>query len=239
MTKRQAIWVGVAILFFIAGGLLWTLFKTHTVVLTEDYIQERVNIQIGKEFSVKGKGRLLIKTVTLKNATVHIAEGRVVALLDLEGKAIAGKKFSLTTYAIGAPYYANGKFYFKPDGVVIQRFAYQGSTPTEYVERFAKHVPWKRVQQFIADKAPEIEEWMINVAESAATHTLAQRPVFVPKNDIKGILIRASLESIVAQEDRIMLTFTLWQLTLTVAYGVIVLLVAIVIACVLVINPLF
>ena len=95
------------------------------------------------------------------------------------------------------------------------------------------------MQQFIADKAPEIEEWMINVAESAATHTLAQRPVFVPKNDIKGILIRASLESIVAQEDRIMLTFTLWQLTLTVAYGVIVLLVAIVIACVLVINPLF
>ncbi|MEK7083358.1 MAG: hypothetical protein AAB972_04230, partial [Patescibacteria group bacterium] len=105
MTKRQMMYGGVVLLFLIGGGLLWTLFGTHTVSLTEDYVQRRVDAHIGKEFPVKGRAHMLVKTVKIASATVHIEDGQVTLFMDIEGKMIADKKFSLAVYAIGVPYY--------------------------------------------------------------------------------------------------------------------------------------
>ena len=238
MTKRQMMYGGVVLLFLIGGGLLWTLFGTHTVSLTEDYVQRRVDAHIGKEFPVKGRAHMLVKTVKIASATVHIEDGQVTLFMDIEGKMIADKKFSLAAYAIGVPYYTNGEFYFKQHRVAIEGFTYEGSTPAERIEKFAKHIPSKRLRDLAVDKAPVVERWITDMAESAAMHTLERRPVYRLKDDIKGILVRASLESVIGQGERIVVTFSLWQLTITVCLGVIALIVAIAFLYILLNNPL-
>jgi hypothetical protein len=55
-------------------------------------------------------------------------------------------------------------------------------------------------------------------------HWLEHRPVYRPKDDVKGLLIRASLDAVNIEQDRVVLTFTLWQLTLGVVVGLVALL---------------
>lgn len=240
MTRRQFIWVGVAVLFLFAGVGLWTMFGVHSVSFTEKEIQNRINTQLHKEFPVKKRvAHILVKTVSMQGATIRIDNGRIIALIDIEGTMRAGKKFSLTVYAVGVPTYAHGDFYFSPEDIEVQKFAYEGKTPTEFFSNFARrYVSNQKVRQFIEDKAPGVEEWITVTAQNAAMHALERRPVYRLKDDMKGFLIRASLESVKIEQDRIVLTMTLLRLTLTVLGGLIALIAAIVIMYALMTNPL-
>ena len=221
MIRRNLMWGGVVMLFVLAVGGLWALYGTHTVTLSEAQVQERINRQINKEFTIQGRARVLVKSVSIKSAEVHIEDAHVNAFIDLEGTLRTGKKFTLTAYAVGVPTYAHGEFYFKPEMMQVQKFAYEGSTPTEIFTRFAKrYVSDDKVRQLIEDKAPKLEEWMTTLAQNAATHSLEKRPVYRPKDDVKGLLMKASLESVSIDQHNIVVTFSLWQLTLSVLLGV-------------------
>ena len=111
--------------------------------------------------------------------------------------------------------------FFKPDKVEVQKFAYEGGAPTELFTLFAKrYVSDDKARQLVEDKAPTVESWMTTAAQNAAVHTLEQRPVYRPKDDVKGLLIKASLASATIDEDRIAVTFSIWQLTLSVLFGI-------------------
>lgn len=228
MTRRQVMWVGVILLSVCGIVGLWTMFGVHKVSFTEAEIQNRINIQLHREFPVKGAAHLIVKTVSIQDAIIRISDERVIALIDIEGTMRAGKKFSFTTYAIGVPTYTHGEFYFHPEHIEVQKFAYEGKTPTEIFSRFARrYVSNEKVRQFIEDKAPRVEQWMTLTAQTAAMHALERKPVYRLKDDIKGFLIRASLESVKVEQDRMVITFTLLRLTLTVVGGLLALVVAI------------
>jgi hypothetical protein len=121
----------------------------------------------------------------------------------------------------------------------VQKFAYEGSTPTELFTRFAKrYVSDDKARQLVEDKAPTVESWMTTVAQNAAVHTLEQRPVYRPKDDVKGLLIKASLASVTIDEDRIAVTFSIWQLTLSVLFEILCLLSGIVVILIILAYPL-
>lgn len=220
MTRRTLMWAGVVLLFLLAVGGLWAVYGVRTVTLTEAQIQERINKQIDKDFRVKGVAHLLVKTVKVKDAVVHIQDDHIIVLIDVEGTLRGNKKFTLTAYSVGVPAYSLGEFFFRPDKVEVQKFAYEGSTPTELFTRFSRrYVSDDKARQLIEDKAPKAEEWMTVVAENAATSFLARRPVYRPKDDMRGLLIKASLESVKVDQSQIVITFSLWQLTVSVLFG--------------------
>jgi hypothetical protein len=153
---------------------------------------------------------------------VHIDDRRVIALVAVDGVLRTGKKFALTAYTVGVPEYADGAFYFKTQDVEVQKFAYEGSTPTELFSTFARrYVSDEKLRQLVEDRAPRLEKWMTATAQDAAIRALEHIPMYRPKDDVKGLLIRASLDSVKIDQDRIVLTFTLWKLTITVLLGTI------------------
>lgn len=214
MTKRKLLWAGVCALFFISIACLWGLYGTHSVSLTEAQVQERVTAQLDKEFSVGGKAGLLVRNVRVKNAAVHIADGKLAALVDVEGTLRVGQKFSLTSYAVGAPTYHDGRFFFKPSTIEVRKFVLEDTVKSRALARLVeRYLPDEKARQDIAD-------WVTETAQSAATHALEQRPIYTLKNDVRGVLIKASLESVKIERDSILITFSLMQLTLSVALGI-------------------
>jgi hypothetical protein len=225
MTRKGWLWAAAVALFLLAIAGFWGIYGTQRVTFSEAQVQELINKQLDKDVPVKGAAHLLVKTINVRSATVHIQDGRVLVLIDVEGTLRTNKKFSLTAYAIGVPAYSFGELFFKPDKIEVQKFAYEGTSPTELFGRFAKrYISDDKARQLVEDKAPAIEGWMTTVAQSAVVHTLEERPVYRLKDGVKGLLIKASLESVAIDQDRVAVTFSIWQLTLSVLFGILCLL---------------
>jgi hypothetical protein len=79
---------------------------------------------------------------------------------------------------------------------------------------------------------------MTTVAQNAAVHTLEQPPVYRLKDGVKGLLIKASLASLTIDQDRLVVTFSIWQLTLSVLFGFLRLIGGIVLMLILIAHPL-
>lgn len=239
MTRRRLMWAGVVALFVLAIGGLWTAYGTQRATFTEAQVQARIDSQLDKELAVTGAAHLLVKTIKVQGATIHIRDNHIIAVVDVEGRLRTGKAFTLTIYAIGVPTYSFGELYFKPETIKVQKFAYEGSTPTELFTGFAKrYVSDAEMRQLIEDKSPAVESWMTAVAQNAAVQTLQRRPVYQLKDDVKGLLIKASLESVKIDQDRMIVTFSLWQLTLSVLFGIFCLMFGIAVLLILLLHPL-
>ncbi len=238
MNRRKLLWTVAVVLVAIALVGLWTVYGTHTVTLSEAKIQAQVNKVIGQEFPVSGKAKLVLKSSTIRSADVRVTNGTLSAFIVVDGALRLNKKFTLTTHATGVPEYSSGAFYFRPTEVEVERFAYEGSTPTELLTKLAKrYVSNEKASQLIQDAAPKVEEWMTTTAENAAVRTLQHKPVYELKGDIKGVLIRASLDSVKVEANTIKLTFTLWRLTVSVFIGLFCLVAAIGLIVLLVKHP--
>lgn len=226
--KRNLLWIGVGVLALIAAALLWGIYGSHTISLTEAQIQERINAQLNKEIKPNGGTGFFVKSVGVKNATVSLGHEQLTALIEVEGTLRGAKKFSLTAQAVGNPEYSAGKFFFRPSAIEVREFSFEGDSPSEVMTRLAKrYLSDEKARQAVNDAAPKIESWMTTVAQNAATHVLDRRPVYTLKNDVKGVLIGAALESVKVRGDKLIINFSLWQLTLSVGIGLLCLLAAI------------
>lgn len=236
--KVIAMWAGTAMLFLLGISGLWAMFGSHTVSFTEAQVQERINAQLDKNIDVKGPAHFVVKTVKLTDATVHLVGGRVTALVDVEGVLLAGKEFSMTARVVGVPKYEGDAFFFTAENVEVQTFAYEGTKPVEYWKRLAdRYISDEKKERLVADLAPAAEAWMTGIAQKAAVHALEKHPIYRLKSDVKGVLIKASLESVKIDQDRVVVTFSLWQLTISVFLSILSLLVAIGMTWALIENP--
>jgi hypothetical protein len=212
MTSRRRILIALTVCTLLAIALLSQVHSIKLVSIDENFAQERISKQIGRDLPVKGPAKIAIKRVSLESASVHIADGQVNISARLKGELRFGQSFSLVSSAIGVPSYAGGAFYFHPDKIKVQELSLQG-------------------QQMRA------ESWMTALVETAAMHAFEKRPIYRLKDDVKGRILRSSLTSIAVAGDRIELTFSLWQITAAVAAGILLLLLSAAAALVLLVKP--
>jgi hypothetical protein len=239
MTKRSLLWTAVGVLLLCAFACLVSLYGTHSVSFTEAQVREHLSKQVGKEMPIKGTAQLLVKSVTIKQADVRIQDGRVLASIHVEGQMKTGKKFMLSTNTVGVPSYAEGAFFFKPEKVEVEKFGYEGGSPKEAISRFAdRYVSDNKLRTLAEDVAPKVEEWVTNLAQNTSIYALERWPVYRLKDDVKGVVIKASLESVKVDKDRIVVTFSLWQLTVSVFFGIAFFLLALGLAWAMIQNPL-
>jgi hypothetical protein len=228
--KRKVYWALTILLAAVGVAFVWGIISTHQVALSEAKVQEQVDKQLHKDFQVKGKARFLVKSVNITEAKVRIEQGQVNADVNVKGRLIANKEFTISTQSVGVPSFENGGFYFRPDKIEIKDFSYQGDSPSKMISDEKK-------SNFLTKHASKAKEWITETAEASVTKALQNKEVYRPGSDFKGLLISASLKSVEIKDNNVVITFSLLQLTYTILTGFLFIAIAIGFVIFLIRNP--
>ncbi|MEK7117986.1 MAG: hypothetical protein AAB869_00055 [Patescibacteria group bacterium] len=154
----------------------------------------------------------------LTKATTNLLEHDVHIALSLDGKAL-GQPLLLDATGVGVPEYRQGEqaFYFRPSELTISRLEFSGESATDKAGKFAdRYITDPKLKEKIEKSLPGVKRWVGDNLEPRALAIFAQMPLYKPKNDMKGIVIKATLEKLSVENGALVLSFSLLQLTKTV-----------------------
>lgn len=220
MSRRKLAWIVVALVGVIAaGGLFLSVFRTSKLVFTEAQIQARLNQQLPK--TVRG--------VTVERVAAHLADDRLALRIEIEG-AVLRQPISAVVSGRGVPRYeARGaELFFDADDVKVDQLTIAGRSVIG-ADDAAARMPLSTAVGPAAQR----------LAEAAIKAYLATRPVYRFKNDFKGFVLKASLVDVTIGHDALVVTFSLWNLTVTCGILALVLIGVLWIAYLLVRHPLW
>ena len=220
MSRRKLAWIVVALAGVLAaGGLFFSAFRTSKLAFTEPEIQERLNRQLPK--TVRG--------VTVERVVAHLEENRLALRIEVQG-AVVRQPVSAVVSARGVPRYDghSAEMYFDADDIRIDQLTIAGRSVIG-ADDTAARTPLSEAA------GPAVRR----LAEAAIKAYLATRPVYRFKNDFKGFVLKASLVDVTIGHDALVVTFSLWNLTVTCAVLALVLIGLLSIAYLLIRHPLW
>jgi len=220
MSRRNVAWIVVALVSVLAtGGLFFSVFRTSQLVFTEPEIQERLNLQLPK--TVRG--------VTVERVVAHLAQNRLVLRIEVQG-AVVRQPVSAVVSARGVPRYESrsAEMYFDADDVKIDQLTIAGRSVIGADDTATRGRMGEAV-------GPAVQR----LAGAAIKAYLATRPVYRFKNDFKGFVLKASLVDVTIGQDALVVTFSLWNLTVTCAILALVLIGILTIIYLLIRHPLW
>jgi hypothetical protein len=223
MNKRNGVWLAVIPALVISGILfVYMLTAVHTKTFSRDYIQQQVNSKLPK---LVASNRFKVTS-----ANVEFVDHAVKLLIDVEG-AKTGNTHA-TVSAIGRPRYnkKTAEFFFEPEDVTVEQIDWKGQKPSEAVGRVLGNTA--------ANVTDRFESWLKDHAGSIAISTLEGMPVFKIKDEMKwSWVIKSSLQSVEIKNGELVVTFTLWNLTVSVAFFFVLALVCMGIIVAMIANP--
>jgi hypothetical protein len=202
-----------------AAGLM-TLRAPQEVAFTPAQLQRRIDPLLGKDLSLKGPAADIVASLQARAIDVAIDDGRVDIALLLQGKLIVGPPFSVAASLRGTPRYDAGAFYFAPEEVRLEKFALgqDGKLAGALAAGLAR-LAGPGAADLIEKKGRELERAAKGLAENAMKAELEKRPFYLLKDDAKGGVLRATLDSLAVEGDRLVIRFTLWRATPWAALG--------------------
>ena len=228
MTKRKLAWISATI--FAATAVLLAGFGitgTQTMSLGVDEIQKRIDAQLPKTF----------KTERVTGAELKLREKDLEIQLAVEGRVLT-QQFSLTATGTGVPVYHDQAFFFKPTKLLVSRIELTGGSVTDKATQLLdRYVTDSKIHDRIKGALPGIKNWVDDNFESHALALLERTPLYTPKSDFKGTIIKASLESVNIVNGKLEIKFSLLKLTGSVLFGIIILLGAIAMTGALIMCP--
>lgn len=219
MSKRKLAWIVVALVGVLAtAGLLWAVFGTSKLVFTESELQARLNQQLPRT----------IRDITIERVAVRLAENRLALRIEMQGTAMR-QPVSAVVSARGVPRYdaQSGAMYFDADDVKLDQLTIAGRSiagDEETTRRRLTDVAGAAVQR---------------LAEAATKAYLAARPVYRLKDDFKGIVLKAALVNVTVEQNTLTVTFSLWNLTVTVAIFALLIMGVLLVIYILIRHPLW
>jgi hypothetical protein len=220
LSKRQLAWIAVAVVGVLAiAGLLWTMFGTSKLVFTEAELQARLNQQLPRT----------VREVTIERVAVQLAENRMALRIEVRGTAMR-QPVSATVSARGVPRYEaqKGEMYFDADDVKLDQLTIGGRSVAGDEDAATR----RRLTEAAGAGVQRL-------AETAIKAYLATRPVYRFKDDFKGIVLKAALVAVTIEQSTMVVTFSVWNLTVTVAIFALVLIVLLLIIYWLIRHPLW
>jgi hypothetical protein len=196
VTKRRLAWITLAVIGALAAfAAAWSAFGPDHIVLTTAQLQERVNHALPREF----------KSVTVEQAAVSIADGRIALRVNVHASAL-GQSVKAAVSARGVPRYDtdHAAIFFDAEDVKVTDVALAGGNLAERIDRLG---PLRERAEAAAGSA---------IAAGLKAY-LAARPVYRFKDNIKGIVLRATLADVTMQPDSIAIKLAVVKLTVTVA----------------------
>jgi len=196
MSKRNLAWLLVALLGIVStAGMLWNSFGTSKVMFTEAALDARLNHELPRTIGI----------VTIARVALKIADNRLALRVDLETNFLRRPVFAVIS-AIGVPRYDTHSeaLYFDLDEAKIDRLTIAGKTVVN--EDAAAR---SRLTEAVS---PALQR----AVESGAKTYLSAVPVYRLKNDLKGFALKAALSDVTIDQNALVVTFSLWNLTVTV-----------------------
>lgn len=197
MSKRTLAWIVVALVALLsAAGLAWSMFGTSRLVFTEGDIQARLNQQLPRT----------VREMTIERVGVRLANNRLALRVEIQGSALR-QPVSAVLLARGVPRYDpdRGEMYFDAEEVQIDQLTIAG-------RRVVGDDSESRGRASEAARSAAQ-----HIAETAVKAYLATRPVYRFKDDFKGLALKAALADVGIEQNTLVVTFSLWSLTVTVA----------------------
>ena len=228
MSKRGWAWAGLITLALVSvvGGVFLIFGGSHTIRLSQEDIQERINKQLPKTWN----------DITVTEASVNLAETMTVHA-TMGGEKF-NRRFDLSGTAEGEIVYRKGAFYFEPISITVEQFTYQGNTIAGGLKNtLDRYLDDGKLKDALERGTDNVEKWATETAQSATKFLLDFIPIYRVKDDFKGFLIKASLESVSVEDGKLAITFSLYRLTINVIILFVVLLAAIGLMIALVRNP--
>ena len=203
MTKLRFTRIAVLALgaLTIVGAAL-SAFGPERIVLSEPRLQERINRELPRSF----------RGVTVEHATVSLADGRISFRVETRA-TVLGKVLTATAFARGIPRYdaERGEIFFDAENVKLEDFGSGG-----LAERLGSRIGG-RLGEEIEQSLPRIEAAAASVVATGIKAYLAARPVYRFKDDIKGLVFKATIKDITIVQDTLLIGVSLIKLTMTVA----------------------
>jgi hypothetical protein len=225
--KLFKILAAFAVMALGAAGLL-TLRAPQEVAFTPAQLARRVEPLLNRDLPLKGTAAEIVASLQARKLDVAIAGGRIDIGVLLQGRLVIGPPFSVAASLRGTPRYEDGAFYFQPEDVRLENFALGEDGKLAGALAGLARLPGPGAAGLIEKKGREVERVAKGLAENAIKAELEKRPFYRLKDDAKGEVLRATLESLTVEEDRLVIRFTLWRATLWAALGAAALLVGLV-----------
>ena len=214
MSRRSIAWIVVVLVgLFSIAGLLWSMFGSDKLTFTAAELQSRLNQQLPRT----------VREVTIDSVNVAIADNRLALRIALQARVLQ-QPVSASVSARGVPRYAadQAAMFFDADEIKIDQLAIAGRTVLgEEGGRLGNTV----------------RSTLQGVAESGIKAYLASRPVYRFKDDFKGVVLKAALVNVAIEQNTLAVTFSLWNLTLTVAMFALILIVLLLVIYWLIRHP--
>jgi len=192
MSKRRIVWIVVTLVGLLsAAGLVWSIFGTDRLTFTAAELQSRLNQQLPRT----------VREVTIERVDVALADNRLALRIAMQARVLQ-QPVSATVSARGVPRYAadEAAMYFDADDIKIEQLAISGRTV---------------VGEEGGRLTNAVRSALQGVAESGIKAYLATRPVYRFKDDLKGMVLKATLVDVAIQQNNLTVTFSLWNLTVT------------------------
>jgi Protein of unknown function (DUF1439) len=192
MSRRNIAWIVVALVGLLSAAILvWSIFGSDKLTFTAAELQSRLNQQLPRT----------VREVTIERVDVALAENRLALRIAMQARVLQ-QPVSATVSARGVPRYATQEtaMYFDADEIKIEQLAIAGRTVVGEEGRRLGSAVRAALQ---------------GVAESGIKAYLATRPVYRFKDDFKGVVLKAALVDVAIEQNTLMVTFSLWNLTLT------------------------
>lgn len=220
--------IGLLIVVSLAIGV-FGLSGTRSVRLEGAMLQQRIDAELPKEHT----------GVKITKVTLYLLEHDVSIALSAEGSAL-GQQFSLEAEGVGVPEYRSTQeaFYFRPSELAITQLTLKGESTTDRAGRFAdRYITNPTLKENIETSLPGVKLWVEDNLEPRALILLGQIPLYKPKNDMSGIIIKATLAGVAIDNGALVLSFSILELTKTVFSCLFLLLISLGVAMALVRSP--
>ena len=201
-----------------AAGLM-TLRAPQEVAFTQAEFQRRIAPLLDRDLPLKGPAADIVASLQARKVDVAIAEGRVDIAVLLQGKLVVGPPFSVAASLRGTPRYDDGAFYFEPEDVRLEKFSLGEGGRLAALAAGLARLAGPGAADLVEKKGRELERAAKGLAENAIKAELEKRPFYRLKDDAKGEVLRATLDSLAVEGDRLVIRFTLWRATPSAALG--------------------
>jgi hypothetical protein len=203
MTTSRLIWFAALPLAVLTlAGAALSAFGPERIALTEADLQERVNRALPRQFH----------GVTVERATLNLAEGRITVRVETRASAL-GKTIATAAVARGVPQYnaERGEVFFDADDVKIEDAGSGG-----LVKQLDLRIGGRLGEQ-LQKNMPRVEDAAAGLVAGSIKAWLAARPVYRFKDDVKGLVFKATLKDIAVEGDTLVISASLIRLSAAVA----------------------
>jgi hypothetical protein len=198
MKTARLLWIALPLAAITFAGAALSIFGPERIALTQADLQERINRELPRQFH----------NVTVERATVALADGRIT--VRAETRAIAlGKTIANATVVRGVPQYnaERGEIFFGADDVKIEDSGSGG-----IVKQLGIRIGGRLGEQ-LQQNMPKVEDAAAGLVAGSIKAWLAERPVYRFKDDIKGLVFKATLKDMAIESDTLMIGLSLIRLS--------------------------